>query len=94
MEKRLKAQEVHDKLRSILIEYGNEEWGDCIIDEICMATNTPTTTDIETEKILNSFDENKDLYEECRRIEAELSEIGYGCEWGLDGIIYNVKLKQ
>jgi hypothetical protein len=29
----------HDKLRKILIEYGCEEYGDVIIDEICVLFN-------------------------------------------------------
>lgn len=41
----MKILETHQKLRDILIEYGNEEYGDCIIDEICQATGFPTTTD-------------------------------------------------
>lgn len=35
----------HEKIRSILIDYGNEEYGDCIIDEICEVLDVlPTTT--------------------------------------------------
>jgi hypothetical protein len=30
-------KETHEKIKTILIEYGNEEFGDCIIDEICVA---------------------------------------------------------
>lgn len=41
----MKILETHQKLRDILIEYGSEEYGDCIIDEICQATGFPTTTD-------------------------------------------------
>lgn len=45
----LQAQAKHDKLREILMNYGNEEYGDCIIDEICTALEVPTTTDIADE---------------------------------------------
>jgi hypothetical protein len=38
-----KLKDVHDKLRSILIDYNNPEYGDCIIDEICQAVGIPTT---------------------------------------------------
>lgn len=41
----MKILETHQKLRDILIEYGSEEYGDCIIDEICQATGFPTTVD-------------------------------------------------
>lgn len=34
---------MHEKLRQILIEYGSEEYGDAIIDEIFMLFNYPTT---------------------------------------------------
>ena len=35
MSKELK--EKHEKIRNILMDYGNEEYGDCIIDEISEA---------------------------------------------------------
>lgn len=44
------AREKHEKLRSILIDYGNPEWGDCIVDEICTLFNCPTTIDTEKEE--------------------------------------------
>lgn len=34
----------HNKLRAILQKYGNPEWGDCIIDEICTLFNFPLTS--------------------------------------------------
>ena len=37
-------KETHEKIRSILIDYGNKEFGDCIIDEICEAVGIPPTT--------------------------------------------------
>ena len=37
------AEDVHDKLRNILIENGNQEYGDCIIDEICELFNFSPT---------------------------------------------------
>ena len=37
--------EIHEKMRNILIDNGNEEYGDCIIDELCEAVGIlPTTT--------------------------------------------------
>lgn len=38
-----KLKDIHNKLRSILIDYNNPEYGDCIIDEICQAVGIPTT---------------------------------------------------
>lgn len=37
-------KKTHDKIRNILIDYGNEEYGDCIIDEICEVVGIPPTT--------------------------------------------------
>lgn len=37
------ADEVHNKLRAILQDYDNPEWGDCIVDEICELFNFPKT---------------------------------------------------
>lgn len=40
----------HNKVREILQKYGSEEYGDCIVDELCFTIgNYPTTTDIEQE---------------------------------------------
>jgi hypothetical protein len=39
----------HEKLRGILINYGSEEYGDCIVDEISWLFNYPTTVDITPE---------------------------------------------
>lgn len=36
-------EENHEKIRNILIESGMEEYGDCIIDNICSVLNYPTT---------------------------------------------------
>lgn len=38
--------DTHNKIRDILQDYGNEEWGDCIVDEICFTFGYATTTDI------------------------------------------------
>jgi len=35
---------VHEKIRTVLIENGCEEFGDCIIDEICEAVGIEPTT--------------------------------------------------
>jgi hypothetical protein len=43
------AKTTHEKLREILIKYGSEEYGDCIVDEISWLFNYPTTIDVEPE---------------------------------------------
>lgn len=43
------AKEVHKKLREILISYGNPEFGDCIVNEICFQFGFPTTDDVEND---------------------------------------------
>ena len=40
--------------------------------------------------IIDSWDENKDLYAECRRIKTALEEKGWTCDYGLDGMVYDV----
>lgn len=39
-----KLKEIHEAIRDILIDYNCEEYGDCIIDEICQAVNIEPTT--------------------------------------------------
>lgn len=34
----------HEKIRSVLMKYGNEEYGDWIIDDICEIVGIPATT--------------------------------------------------
>lgn len=45
----------------------------------------------EVQEIINTQDEDKELYKECQRIQSELSSIGYACEYTLDGQIQNVR---
>jgi hypothetical protein len=47
----------------------------------------------EVKDILDSFDENKDSYQECDRIIDELEDIGWTADYGLSGEIYDVKKK-
>ena len=44
----------------------------------------------EVKSIVDSWDDNKDLYGECARIKAELETIGWTCDYGLDGEICDV----
>ena len=41
--------------------------------------------------IISSFDENKDLYHECARLVAELDQIGWTAEYGLDGQLHDLE---
>lgn len=71
LQEQLDAQEKHNELREILIEYGSEEFGDSIIDEICVVTNVPTTTDIADEEgnlHPQSYYKKLDEVEELRNI--------------------------
>jgi hypothetical protein len=44
------TENIHNQLREIISSYeGNQEYGDCIIDEICQLFNFPTTIDTEGE---------------------------------------------
>ena len=37
-------KKIHEAIRSVLIDYKCEEYGDCIIDEISNAVDIPPTT--------------------------------------------------
>jgi len=37
-------KEKHEAIRTILIDNGSEEYGDCIIDKICEVVGIPPTT--------------------------------------------------
>jgi hypothetical protein len=42
--------------------------------------------------IVDSWDDNKELYTECNRIQKELENLGWTCDYGLDGeMVYDVK---
>jgi len=45
----------------------------------------------EIKVIVDSYDDNENLYEECARIKSELEQIGWTCDYGLSGEIYDVK---
>lgn len=71
-----KLKEVHEKIRTILMDNGSKEYGDCIIDEICEAVSIPPTTV---------------YYEEMTKIEEAkktLTEAGYytGNLWQIDDV--------
>lgn len=44
-----RAEKIQDEIKYILIRYGNPEFGDCIIDEICAVTGVPTTIECSKE---------------------------------------------
>lgn len=41
-------------------------------------------------KIIDTWDENKELYSECMRIDDELKQIGWTCDFDLSGEIFDV----
>ena len=41
--------------------------------------------------IVDSWDEDMELYAEAKRIRRELEVIGWTCEYGLDGMIHTVR---
>ena len=41
--------------------------------------------------IIDSWDDNKELYSECKRIQKELENNKYTCDYGLDGVVYDVR---
>lgn len=51
--------------------------------------NLPT----EVINILVSWNDDKDLYQEAKRIQKDLERVGWTCDYGLDGMVYNVRKK-
>jgi hypothetical protein len=45
----------------------------------------------EVKAIVDTYDDNENLYEECHRIQKELEHIGWTCDYGLDGEVYYVR---
>ena len=45
----------------------------------------------EIKSIVDSWDDNESLYVECNRIQRELEEKNWTCDYGLDGMVYDVK---
>lgn len=45
---------------------------------------------LEIKDIVDSWDDNKSLYQECERIKNELEVKGWTCDYGLDGQVYDV----
>lgn len=45
----------------------------------------------DVKNIVDSYDDNNDKYSECRRIKAELEQIGWTCDYGLEGEVYDVE---
>lgn len=56
----IEVRETHQKLRNILQKYGNEEFGDCIVDDISTLFNFPTTIDIEKDLLEYSVEKIED----------------------------------
>ncbi len=51
---------------------------------------TPELLPFEVLDIMMQFDENGSRYEECESTVKKLNAVGYTCEYGLDGILYNL----
>lgn len=45
----------------------------------------------DVKSIVDSWDDNKELYAECARIKDELNYLGWTCDYGLDGEVYDVR---
>jgi len=47
----------------------------------------------EVKAIVDTYDDNENLYEECHRIQVELEVIGWTCDYDLSGEVYDVRPK-
>jgi len=45
-------------------------------------------------KIVDFWDEDMDMYEQAAKIRTELEQIGWTCDYGLDGEIHTVRPKK
>jgi len=41
--------------------------------------------------VVDSWDDNEDIYAECKRIQRKLEQKGWMCDYGLDGMVYDIK---
>jgi hypothetical protein len=46
-------------------------------------------SDVQT--IIDRFDNDGLSYDDCRKMEAELNDINWSCDWGLDAIPFDIK---
>jgi len=59
------VEDKHQKLREILIDYGSEEFGDAIVDEICELFGYPKTRCDKGTTIVGIANGEKVLIAEC-----------------------------
>ena len=45
----------------------------------------------EVKAIVDTYDDNKNLYEECHRIQKELEHLGWTCDYDLSGEVFDVR---
>ncbi len=41
--------------------------------------------------IIDTWDDNKNLYDECSRIQSELNQVGWTCDYDLSGEVFDVE---
>lgn len=44
----------------------------------------------EVQQILSSYNDEDSTYDTCRALEKELNAVGYGIDWGLDAVPYDL----
>ena len=45
----------------------------------------------EVKAIVDTYNDNENLYEECHRIKVELQQIGWTCDYDLSGEVFDVR---
>ncbi len=60
-------------------------------NELCCDSKEYDNFPKEVKAIVDTYDDNENLYEECHRIQKELEHIGWTCDYGLDGEVYYVR---
>lgn len=52
---------------------------------------TPELLPKEVQDIINNFNEKELSYENCQRLVEDLEKVGYTCEYGLDGVPFDLE---
>lgn len=52
---------------------------------------TPELLPKEVQDIINNFNEKEQSYDNCSKLVEDLEKVGYTCDYGLDGVPYDLK---
>ena len=81
---RVGSQSTNTRTKDLVFEFliSSPKWDDDIVKYEFLPQHI--------KDIVDSWDDNKELYSECIRIQKELNHIGWDCDYGLSGEITDV----